>query len=184
MRSWFGPSPAEAPALISSVESSLLPPGATRVSTLGVQPDGVPRFSRLAVQVLVRLRLVDDSDVASACRRVRELARLHGVPPSDVEALVTAVSEIVRNVIVHAERGELELVVVGEDERAAIVVVVRDDGPGIPDPEAALCDGYSTGRGLGLGLPSARRLVDAFELTSTPGVGTVVTLKKWIRAPR
>jgi serine/threonine-protein kinase RsbT len=136
----------------------------------------------LAIQTLDRVRLVDQSDVAAARRRIRELALRHALPPPEIEALATAVSEVVRNVIVHAGHGELELGLAHGDERPAIVVVVRDDGPGIENQELAMRDGYSSKTGLGLGLPSAQRLVDAFELVSAPGRGTVVTLRKWIPA--
>jgi serine/threonine-protein kinase RsbT len=134
----------------------------------------------LTVRVLSRLRLVDESDVAAGRQQIRQLAALHGMPHPSVEALVTAASEILRNVIVHAQRGELTLGVTEGEDRAALVVVVRDDGPGIADLERALRDGYSTGGGLGLGLPSARRLVDVFELASSERGGTCVTLTQWL----
>jgi serine/threonine-protein kinase RsbT len=73
--------------------------------------------------------------------------------------------------------------VVRDGERPGIVVVARDEGPGIPDVEQAMQDGYSTGRSLGLGLPGARRLMDEFDLQSQAGEGTTVTMKKWIRTP-
>jgi serine/threonine-protein kinase RsbT len=131
-------------------------------------------------RTLFRFRLVDESDVAAARQRIRDVARTYAMPEPELEALATAVSEVVRNVIVHAGQGELSVGVAGDGERPALVVVVRDDGPGIADPDAAMRDGFSTGQGLGLGLPSARRLVDAFALSSVPGAGTVVTLRKWL----
>jgi len=127
-----------------------------------------------------QLRLNDDSDVAAARRRARELALGSGLPTLAVEELVTAVSEIAHNVVVHAARGELLLAIAGGEERPAVVVIASDDGPGIANIEDAMRDGYSTGRGLGLGLPSARRLVDEFEIRSSPQAGTVVTLRKWL----
>jgi serine/threonine-protein kinase RsbT len=123
---------------------------------------------------------VDESDVSSARQRIRELAPLRALPEGELARFITAVSEVVRNVVVHAGRGELVLTIGSSEGRRAAIVVVSDDGPGIADPEAALRDGYSSAGGLGLGLPSARRLVDAFELSSTWGVGTVVTLTKWL----
>lgn len=134
----------------------------------------------MARTTLFHLRLNDDSDVALARQRSREVARNVGLPASDVEALTTAVSEIARNVVIHAVQGELLLEVTDGDERSAIVVTARDRGPGIAHLERAMEDGYTTGGGLGFGLPGARRLVDELELESEPGVGTTVTLKKWL----
>jgi len=130
-------------------------------------------------QIVFRLSLRDESDVAAARRKARELANQQGLHSSAVEALATAVSEVARNVIVHAASGEILLGVLSDSKRAGVVAVVRDDGPGISNIGDAMRDGYSSGGGLGLGLPSARRLVDEFELKSAVGQGTNVTLKKW-----
>jgi len=129
------------------------------------------------------LRLNDDSDVAAARKHTRELGLLSGLSPTGVEELVTAVSEIARNILVHAGRGELLLEVASEEGQPALIVTARDEGPGIADLEDALKDGYSTGHGLGFGLPGARRLVDAFQIQSALGSGTTVILKKWLPAP-
>ena len=143
------------------------------------------REIRLATTILFHLRLNDDSDVGLACQRAREAGRGGGLALAEVEALATAVSEVARNVVVHAGRGELVLESTDDTARRALIITIRDQGPGIADVDAALRDGYTTGHGLGLGLPSARRLVDALELHSEPGVGTTVTLKKWLPlAPR
>jgi serine/threonine-protein kinase RsbT len=130
-------------------------------------------------QIVRRLPLEDDSDVAAARQQARELARSQGLVPTAIEALATAVSEIARNVIVHAKGGEILLGIANHDGRSGVVAIARDDGPGIPDIDDAMRDGYSTGNGLGLGLPSARRLVDEFEILSVAGQGTTVTLTKW-----
>ena len=133
-----------------------------------------------AIEKLVfQLQLRDEWDVPVARRRARELAETHGLPLSAAEALVTAVSEVARNAVVHAGGGELLLGTRERDGRMAIVAIARDTGPGISNVEDAMRDGYSTGTGLGLGLPSARRLVDEFELRSTIGEGTTVCLQKW-----
>jgi serine/threonine-protein kinase RsbT len=81
--------------------------------------------------------------------------------------------------LIHARAGELTVRVIDEHSRHGLIVIGRDAGPGIRDADRAMQDGYSTGDGLGLGLPSARRLVDDFELVSASGRGTTVTLKKW-----
>jgi serine/threonine-protein kinase RsbT len=136
-----------------------------------------------ARKIVVRLALRHESDVAAARRDARALAQELGLTLGSVEALATAVSEVARNILVHAGGGEIMLGIVRNGTQSGIVVIARDDGPGISDIEEALRDGYSTGSGLGLGLPSARRLVDEFELHSIAGQGTTVSLTKW-RAPR
>ena len=94
--------------------------------------------------------------------------------------IATAISEIARNITSYAGRGEVRVGLQYRDGRQALVVRAEDDGPGIVDIERALEDGYSTGRGLGLGLPGARRLMDRLIVESAPGKGTVVEMWKWI----
>ena len=93
--------------------------------------------------------------------------------------IATAISEIARNIMSHAGRGEIVISAVAIDGRNAVEVVASDEGPGIADIERALQDGYSTGAGLGLGLPGAGRLMDHFEVRSEVGVGTTVVMRKW-----
>lgn len=119
------------------------------------------------------------SDVAWARRAVQDLAGREGLGPARAAALATAVSEIARNIVVHAGRGHVTFSPVTDDMRHGIVVVARDDGPGIPDIARAMEDGYSTKGSLGLGLSGAKRLVDEFEIESTPGAGVTVTLTQW-----
>ena len=121
-------------------------------------------------------------DVGVARRRVRALGQAVLLSDIAIEALVTAVSEIASNIVVHARRGELVVGLVRAGARRGINVVARDDGPGIPDIERAMQDGYTTANGLGLGLSSARRLVDDFELISGRGTdaGTTITMKQWL----
>lgn len=129
------------------------------------------------------LPLRDDSDVAQARLRVRELCVGYGFSSSTIEALAIATSEIARNVLVHAREGELLANTIRDEERVGVVVVARDTGPGIADIAGAMRDGYSTGGSLGLGLPSARRLVHEFDIQSVPDEGTVVTLVMWSSPP-
>lgn len=133
--------------------------------------------------ILHRLPLRDEADVASARLHARAVSQAQGLPRSAVEALATAVSEIARNVIVHGGGGELLIGTLLEPTRIGVLAIARDDGPGISNIDDALVDGYSTRDGLGLGLPSARRLVDEFELRSSPQQGTTVTLKQWFPRP-
>jgi serine/threonine-protein kinase RsbT len=93
--------------------------------------------------------------------------------------IATAISEIARNIVMFAKRGELTVSVVTENGRTGVTVLARDIGPGIPDVARAVQDGYSTYGGLGLGLPGARRLMDEFEIISEVGKGTTVTMTKW-----
>jgi len=134
-----------------------------------------------------QLTLRDESDLVVARRRVRELGQSQGLSALGIEQLATAVTEIARNVLIHARSGRMAVRAVravrGGASRSLVAVVVTDEGPGIGDLDAAMADGYSTGPGLGMGLSGARRLVDAFELTSVVGQGTTVTLEKWGKEP-
>jgi serine/threonine-protein kinase RsbT len=130
-------------------------------------------------QIVFRVLMRDESDVAQARLRVRDLAVGRGLPASAVEALATATSELARNLIVHAGGGEISMGTVRSPGRAGLVVIARDSGPGIADIEQAMRDGFSTGTGLGLGLPSARRLVHEFEIQSLVSEGTTVMLTMW-----
>ena len=121
-----------------------------------------------------------ESDVFAARRLVRDVAKREGMRLAETEALVTAVSEIARNVLVHAGSGRLSLGVSTEGDDRTLVVVTVDEGQGIPDLQRAMTDGYSTKGGLGYGLSGAQRLTDAFEIVSEVGRGTTVTLKKRI----
>lgn len=97
----------------------------------------------------------------------------------DPTLIATAISEIARNIVVHAGRGEIVLEAVQERDRDGLRVVATDAGPGISDVPAALRDDYSARDGLGLGLPGARRLMDDFRLESDTATGTTVTMTKW-----
>ena len=125
--------------------------------------------------------IVCESDIVLARQRGRELAAAIGFSSTDQTLLATAISEVARNIISYAGRGDVTLSEVEEGGRRGVMVVARDEGPGIADPELAMRDGYSTGNSLGVGLPGARRLVDDFVLVSALGAGTVITLKKWLR---
>ena len=120
-----------------------------------------------------------DVDIVTARQLGRELAASVGFSGSDLTLIATAISEVARNIVVYAERGEIRLQRAQKDGRRGIEVVAADQGPGIPDIERAMQDGFSTGRSLGLGLPGARRLMDEFEIVSEPGKGTMVTMRKW-----
>ena len=123
-----------------------------------------------------------DADVVTARQQAREMAGQLDLTSTDQTLLATAISEVARNITTYATRGEVELSMVRDDGgREGIRVVASDQGPGIENLDLALQDGYTSGTGLGLGLPGARRLVDDFDIETAPGQGTKVTLVMWRR---
>ena len=118
-------------------------------------------------------------DIVTARQAGHHLARDLGFSLTDVTMIATAISEVARNITSYAGRGAIRVAVADREGREALVVRASDDGPGIADVERALEDGYSTGLGLGLGLPGARRLMDRMFVDSAPGRGTVVEMWKW-----
>jgi serine/threonine-protein kinase RsbT len=128
-----------------------------------------------------RVPIRADPDIVIARQQGRALAATLALSTSDLTLIAAAISEVARNILTYARSGEIELLVVQEGNRQGIMVIARDQGPGIPNISQALQDGYTTGNGLGLGLPGAKRLMDEFEVISAPGEGTTVTMKKWAR---
>ena len=126
----------------------------------------------------VHVPISSDPDIVAARQAARELAADAGVTTTDLTMLATAVSEVARNIVRFAGSGEVTIELVARP-RAGIRVVARDTGPGIPDVDEALRDGFSTYNGLGLGLPGARRLMEVFAVVSVRGRGTTVTMTKW-----
>jgi len=114
-----------------------------------------------------------------ARRRVSDWAQEIGLSVLDRTRVVTATSELARNTVVYGRGGVMSLEIVRDASRDGLRVTFEDHGPGIADVDRALVDGYSTGGSLGIGLPGARRLVNEFEMTSTVGVGTCVTIVRW-----
>jgi RNA polymerase sigma factor (sigma-70 family) len=132
-----------------------------------------------AVAGEVRIPIQTDADVVTARQQGRDLAAQAGFSATELTIIATAISEIARNIVMFAKRGEILVSLVGENSRQGVTVVARDAGPGIPDLEQALRDGYSGYGGMGLGLPGSRRLMDEFEITSEVDKGTTVTMTKW-----
>ncbi|WP_174532959.1 ATP-binding protein [Micromonospora chalcea] len=122
-----------------------------------------------------------DEDVV----RVRQLVRTTAVAVRlslvDQTKLVTAASELARNTLIYGGGGSAEVSTVSDGRRRGVRILFADDGPGIPDLDLALTDGYTTGGGLGLGLSGARRLVDDFDIQTAVGEGTRITVTKWSR---
>ncbi len=127
----------------------------------------------------VRVPITTDADLVTARAEGRAMAERLGFPRPDPTLIATAISEVARNIVVHAGRGEIVLRPFDDADRFGVVVVARDEGPGIRDVDAALRDDYSGRGGLGLGLPGARRLMDDFDLESDADTGTTVTMTKW-----
>jgi RNA polymerase sigma factor (sigma-70 family) len=134
-----------------------------------------------AVAGEIRIPIQTDADVVTARKQGRELAAQAGFSATELTIIATAISEIARNIVMFAERGEVLVSLVGENSRQGVTVVARDAGPGISDLKQAVRDGYSGYGGMGLGLPGSRRLMDEFEITSEADKGTTVTMTKWRR---
>jgi serine/threonine-protein kinase RsbT len=130
---------------------------------------------------VVRIPISRDADIVTARQTARELAARSGMEGTNLTLLATAVSEVARNIVRFTEGGEIVLEIVELDGRRGVQVVARDGGPGIPDVDEAMADGFSTYAGLGLGLPGARRLMDEFAVVSEQGRGTTVTMTKWCK---
>lgn len=128
-----------------------------------------------------RLAIRSDQDVVRVRQLVRTLAVSVRLSLVDQTKLVTAASELARNTLVYGGGGTAEAGRVDNGRRVGIRIVFADQGPGIPDLELALTDGYTTGNGLGLGLSGARRLVDEFDIDTEVGQGTTISVTKWCR---
>jgi serine/threonine-protein kinase RsbT len=129
---------------------------------------------------IVVVDIHNSDDIVAARKAGHQLALDLGFSLTDVTMIATAISEIARNITSYAGRGAVRVTVAEREGRQALVVRAEDDGPGIADIERALEDGYSTGRGLGLGLPGARRLMDRLVVDSKLGHGTVIEMWKWV----
>jgi serine/threonine-protein kinase RsbT len=130
----------------------------------------------------VRVRITTDDDIVTARQEGRRLSAGLGFSSTDLTLIATAISEVARNIRLYAGEGQVQLKLLREGSREGIVVVARDQGPGIADLELAMQDGYSSAGGSGLGLPGARRLMDEFDIRSKLGEGVTVTMKKWSQA--
>ncbi len=122
-----------------------------------------------------------DADIVLVRQKAKALAERIGFSGSDLTLISTAVSEIARNIHQYASKGEIRMRPVRYGGQRGLSLIASDQGPGIPDIELAMRDGYSTDNGLGLGLPGARRLMDEFEIVSKVGNGTIIKMKKWCR---
>ena len=133
-------------------------------------------------QVLeIRVDVRSTIDIVTARQQGRELALKLGFSGAEVTLIAAAISEVARNMVDHAKGGEVLLSVVQLGNHRGVQVVAQDHGPGIPDIAQAMQYGFSTRKGLGVGLPGAKWLVDDFEIQSKVGEGTVITMRKWLK---
>jgi serine/threonine-protein kinase RsbT len=121
------------------------------------------------------------SDIVAARQKARTVAAELGFEGADLTLIAAAISEVSRNIVQHATRGEIVIRPLKNGLKEGMCIVARDQGPGIEDLERAMQYGYSTAKGLGVGLPGAKWLMDEFHIESKIGVGTTVTMKKWRR---
>jgi serine/threonine-protein kinase RsbT len=126
------------------------------------------------------VHVASDVDIVAARESGRRLAAEVGFRGVDLVVIATAISEVARNIVSYAIHGELEVAPIENGHRRGVEIIARDDGPGIADLQVAMQDGYSTGSGLGMGLPGCKRLVDDFSIVSRIGSGTTVTMVKWL----
>jgi serine/threonine-protein kinase RsbT len=128
----------------------------------------------------VHVRIQNSADIVSARQQGRALASQAGFSHSNLTIIATAISEVARNIVEYAKEGEVIISLVTDASKRGVEIVAADQGPGIADVSTVMRDGFSTGKGLGIGLPGARRLMDEFAIASAIGTGTIVTMKKWV----
>jgi serine/threonine-protein kinase RsbT len=128
------------------------------------------------------LSIQTERDIVAARRTVRETAAKLGFSEIDVTRIVTAASELARNIYKYAGGGTMRWRMIQANSRRGLEVQFVDHGPGIEDINLAFQDGYTTSGGMGMGLPGARRLVDQLDVDSVVGQGTSITMKKWLKA--
>jgi len=128
-----------------------------------------------------QIEIRDESDIVEARKAGRDMAKEIGFRAVDCIKVATAISELARNIYLYAQTGTIVIRLVEDRESGrGISIAARDNGPGIGDLDLVMRDGYSTSKGLGLGLPGTRRLMDVFELESRSGLGTEVRVAKWL----
>jgi serine/threonine-protein kinase RsbT len=138
-----------------------------------------PAMTALPGRDEIHIPVESDVDIVAARQKGRALAARLGFSSGEATMVATAISELARNIVLYAARGEIVFGLESHGEDPTLVITARDEGAGIADVRQALQDGYSTSGRLGVGLPGVKRLMDEFEISSTVGLGTVVVVKKW-----
>jgi len=123
--------------------------------------------------------LRNEQDIVMGRQTVRKLAQQLGFSLVDQTKMITAASELARNAVVYGGGGEMRWRFVTQGIRTGLRLAFDDEGPGIPDMDLALTDGWTSGRGLGVGLSGSKRLVNEFEIRTAVGEGTCVTITRW-----
>ena|SRR5690242_17664839 len=127
-----------------------------------------------------RVVISSAADIVTARLKGRTMAIELGFDGADLTLIATAISEVARNIIDHAQSGEIILSTNNHAGKRGLQILARDEGPGIKDVAKAMQYGYSTRKGLGVGLPGAKWLMDEFDIHTKVGKGTTVTMKKWL----
>ncbi len=140
--------------------------------------NGAPRV-KPDKEIVVKIK--SDIDAIIARQEGRKMASEIGLNSGEATLVATAISEVARNIVSYAGQGEIVIRVVEKGGKQGIEIIARDKGPGIADISLAMQDGYSTSKGLGLGLPGAKRIMDDFAIESEVGAGTTVRMTKWKR---
>jgi serine/threonine-protein kinase RsbT len=128
-----------------------------------------------------RMPVRNDLDIVSARVQARNMAKDLGFGVIDQARIATAISELTRNIVLYTQGGQILIEAIERDGRRGIEVVCSDQGPGIAEIDLVMQDGYSSQRGLGMGLPGTRRLMDEFEIESQVDIGTTVMVRKWLK---
>ena len=126
-------------------------------------------------------QITSENDIVMARKVVRDAATTLGFGITDVTRIVTAASELTRNIYHYAKSGVMRWRALNQDSRVGLELIFEDNGPGIPDVERAMEPGFTTGNGLGMGLPGSKRLMDEMTIESTVGKGTTVIVRKWLK---
>ncbi len=127
----------------------------------------------------VIVKIDSPADIVAARQQARALATQAGFSICDSTLITTAISEMTRNILEYARQGEVTISLLKNGTKCGVKIVARDHGPGIADISQVMQDGYSSRKGMGIGLPGTKRLMDEFEIRSKVGNGTTVTMKKW-----
>jgi len=126
--------------------------------------------------------IANENDIVMARKAVRDVTTAMGFGVTDVTRIVTAASELTRNIYLYAGNGVMRWRILDDDEyHHGVELTFEDHGPGIENLEQAMVPGYTSGKGLGMGLPGSKRLMYEMEVDTAPGRGTVVKIRKWLR---
>ena len=136
----------------------------------------------MSIEEYGEIRIENEKSFILIRKKIREISNMLGFLITDITRIVTSASELIRNIIHYAGTGIVQWHIINNNNRTGIEMTFKDNGPGIPDIKKAMKEGYSTGNGLGFGLPGTKRLMDEMEIISEVGKGTTVIIKKWLKS--